>query len=212
MPTRKNAHRQICPQGKLPTRKNSHMEKCQHGCYFHLCQSLVRKIQGVGLKSEFECNTECKLLLKSLAALSFVPADDVKVVFGTLAQSFPDKESYNAVLSYFHCTYIEGAAGRTPMFPVKIWNHFDSAIEESPKTTNCCEGFHNELNSVFYCSHPSVWTVWYLFDGLQRDMACHKLTSVNTEAEDLKLKSGSMQINTKFRQNLLESILSRTTH
>ena len=67
------------------------------------------------------------------------------------------------------------------MFPVKIWNHFDSAIEEYPKTTNCCEGFHNALNSVFHCSHPSVW---YLFRGLQIDMACHKLTLVNTEAED----------------------------
>ena len=110
---------------------------------------------------------------------------DVKVVFGTLAQSFPDKESHNAVLSYFHCTYIEGAAGRTPMFPGKIWNHFDSAIEESPKTTNCCEGFHNALNSVFHCSHPSVW---YLFDGLQGDMACHKLNLVNTEARRPEVK------------------------
>ena len=26
------------------------------GCYFHLCQSLLMKIQSVGLKSEFECN------------------------------------------------------------------------------------------------------------------------------------------------------------
>ena len=42
-------------------------------------------------------------------------------------------------------------------------------------------------------------------------MACHKLTLVNTEAgRHLKLKSGSMQINTKFRRNLLESILPRT--
>ena len=102
------------------------------GCYYHLCQSRDREIQSVGWKSEFECNMECKLLLKSLAALSFVPADDVKVVFGTLVQSFPDIESYNAVLSYFHGTYIEGAARRTPMFSVKIWNHFDSAIEEYP--------------------------------------------------------------------------------
>ena len=156
------------------------------GCYFHLCQSLVMKIQSVGLKSEFECNMECIILLKSLAALRFVPADDVKVVFGTLAQSFPDKESYNAVPSYCYCTYIEGAAGRTPMFPVKILNHFDSAIEECPKTINCGEGFHNALNSVFHCSHPSVW---YLFDGLQRDMACHKLTSVNTEAGRPEVKN-----------------------
>ena len=87
-----------CPQGKMPTGKNTHKEKCPQGkclqgCYFHLCQSLFRKIQSVGLKSEYECNMECKLLIKSLAALSFVPADDVKVVFGTQVQSFPDKES-----------------------------------------------------------------------------------------------------------------------
>ena len=102
---RKEAHKEKCPQGKMPTGKNVHREKahkekcpqgkCQQGCYFHLCQSLVRKIHSVGLKSEFECNMKCKLLIKSLAALSFVPADDVKVVFGTLVQSFPDKESYN---------------------------------------------------------------------------------------------------------------------
>ena len=30
------------------------------GCYYNLCHSLVRKIQSVGLKSEFECNMECK--------------------------------------------------------------------------------------------------------------------------------------------------------
>ena len=95
MPTGKNAHKEKCPQGNMPTRKNAHTEKCSQGCYFHLCQSLVRKIQSVGLKSEFECNMECKLLLKSRAALSLVPADDEKGVFGTLAQSFPDKESYN---------------------------------------------------------------------------------------------------------------------
>ena len=152
MPTGKYAHKEKCPQGKINFEKTNMIaallafpEAEIKGCYFHLCQSLVRKIQSVGLKSEFEFNMERKLLLKSLAALSFVPADDVKVVFGTLAQSFPD---YNAVLSYFHCTYIEGAAGRTPMFPVKIWNHFDSAIEESPKTTNCCEGFLNQRTQL----------------------------------------------------------------
>ena len=95
MPRGKNAHKEKCLEGNMPTRKNAHTEKCSQGCYFHLCQSLVRKIQSVFLKSEFECNMECKLLLKSLAALSFVPADDEKGFFGTLAQSFPDKESYN---------------------------------------------------------------------------------------------------------------------
>ena len=75
----------------MPTGKYAHREKCPQGCYFHLCQSLVRKIQSVGLKSEFECNIECKLLLKSLAAFSFVPADDEKGFLGHWPNHFPTK-------------------------------------------------------------------------------------------------------------------------
>jgi len=31
MPTRKNAHKEKCPRGKIPTRKNAHEEKCPRG-------------------------------------------------------------------------------------------------------------------------------------------------------------------------------------
>ena len=31
MPTKKNAHKEKCPQGKIPTGKNAHREKCQQG-------------------------------------------------------------------------------------------------------------------------------------------------------------------------------------
>ena len=82
------------------------------------------------------------------------------------------------MLTYFFGTYIEGAAGRNPLFSIELWNHYDSALEKSPKTTNCCEGFHNALSSIFHCSHPSIW---FLFDGLQRDIAYHSLTLANAE-------------------------------
>lgn len=119
------------------------------GCYFHLSQSIIRKVGAVGLKVKFESDIDTKLMLKSLAALAFVPIKDVKSVFKELATTFPDEESYNDVLNYFFCTYIEGAAGRNPQFPTSLWNHYESALEKSPKTTNCCEGFHNALNSYF---------------------------------------------------------------
>ncbi|XP_053148756.1 uncharacterized protein LOC128343547 isoform X2 [Hemicordylus capensis] len=155
------------------------------GCYFHLCQSLIRKINNVGLKTEYETNMDINITLKSLAALAFVPIDDVRSVFDKLATKFPDEDSYNEVLTYFFSTYIEGAAGRDPQFPMRIWNHHDAALEQSPKTTNCCEGFHKALNSLCHCSHPSVWS---LFDGLQRDLACHKLTLATVQAGRLAVK------------------------
>lgn len=155
------------------------------GCYFHLYQSLIRKINSVGLKTKYETNVETKLKLKSLVALTFVPVNDVRNVFNQLIATFPNEDNYNEILNYFFSTYIEGAAGRNPLFPISIWNHYDAAIEKSSKTTNCCEGFHNALNSIFNCSHPSVW---FLFDGLQRDLACHRLTLSNKQAGHIEVK------------------------
>ena len=201
MLTRKNAHREKCPQGKMHTGKYAHKEKCPQGkmptrknAHMYnsfkivICMSAFVKNRamrkGILRSQKVEKNylnndwrnkekrkneqwneeTTKSIIHAQIISLSVEGFyfHDVKVVFGTLAQSFLDKESYNAVLSYFHCTYIKGAAGRTPMFPVKIWNRFDSAIEESPKTTNCFEGFHNALNSALHCSHPSVWYLYLM--------------------------------------------------
>ena len=155
------------------------------GCYFHLCQSLLRKVNSVGLKREFETDIDIKLKLKSLDALSFVPIPGVRSSFDKIAETFPNDEKFDDVLTYFFSTYIEGAAGRNPLFPIHIWNHFNAALERSPKTTNCCEGYHNALNSLFHCSHPSVWL---LFDGLIRDAACHRLTVANVDAGRREIK------------------------
>lgn len=127
------------------------------GCYFHLTQSLIRKINSEGLKLEYESNIDSRLALKSLTALAFVPTNDVKRVFHTLATSFPNEERYENVLNYFMLTYIEGAAGRDPLFPITIWNQYLEGLEQLPRTTNCCEGFHNALNSLFHHSHPNIW-------------------------------------------------------
>jgi len=155
------------------------------GCYFHLCQSLIRKVNSVGLKNAYESNINTKLMLKSLCALAFVPGSDVRNVFDIVAATFPDEESYNDILTYFLSTYIEGAVGRPPQFPIGCWNHVDAAAEQTPKTTNCCEGFHNALNAIFHCSHPSVWN---LFDGLRRDAACHRLILANAQAGRSEVK------------------------
>ena len=163
------------------------------GCYFHLCQSVIRKANSLGLKTLYQSSHDLKIKIKSLAALAFVPTTNVKYVFGILADTFPDDDDdLNQVLDYFFSTYIEGVGGRRPQFPIEMWNQYEAAIERSPKTTNCCEGFHNTLNSIFHCSHPSVWL---LFDGLKRDISCHKLTYEKSklgQAEEPKKKYQKM--------------------
>ncbi|EFA11974.1 hypothetical protein TcasGA2_TC001422 [Tribolium castaneum] len=71
------------------------------GCYFHLRQNLIRKINSVGLKTEYESDIDVKLRLKSLVALAFVPLQDVRKNFSLLAASFPNEDKFNAILTYF---------------------------------------------------------------------------------------------------------------
>ena len=59
------------------------------------------------------------------------------------------------------------------LFPISTWNQHNIAIIGGPRTTNCCEGFHNSLNSLFFTNHPSIWK---FLDGIRRDIAINKLT------------------------------------
>lgn len=143
------------------------------GCYFHLNQSLVRKVGNVGLKERFDTNFEFKLLVKSLAALCMVPPADVPALYDHLSDSFPaNDEACDDLLSYFERTYVRGRGNRDPMFKVQNWNHFAAAKDKDPRTTNHCEGWHHRLNSMLICKHPSIWK---LLKTLQQDIALNKL-------------------------------------
>ena len=86
-----------------------------------------------GLKREFDTDIDVKLKLKSLVASSFVPIADVRSSFDKIADTFPNDEKFDDILTYLFSTYIEGAAGRNPLFPIHIWNLFDAALERSFK-------------------------------------------------------------------------------
>ena len=105
--------------------------------------------------------------VKSLAALSFVPIEYVNEVFARLAEQFPQNEAYKDLLAYFEANYIRGQQIgnqiRNPRFPP----YPSDALGCAPKTTNCCERFHNALQGMFQVRHP---TVWHFFEGLQKDM------------------------------------------
>lgn len=161
------------------------------GCYFHLCQSLVRKVDDVGLRTDFDSDIDVKLRLKSLAALAFVPSSEVREVFDVLADSFPNEDRFNEILTYFFCTYIEGAARRNPQFPIRVWNHHEAVAGRSPKAIDCFEGSHKALNSIFQSSRPSVWS---LLDGLEADLARHKHKN-NLE----KAGAGQPEVKEKYR-------------
>jgi hypothetical protein len=148
------------------------------GCYFHLCQSILRKVHTVGLKGDYDDNHEIRGFIRCLTALSHVPVDDVIPTFEQLIDTMPADERVNEVATYFEHTYVRGRRrpGRgenygAAIFPVPLWNQFEAAGEGIARTTNSVEGWHHSLQSLFMCQHPTLWT---FLTGIERDCRMNK--------------------------------------
>ena len=59
------------------------------GCYFHLAQSIIRKVNELGMKTEYENESNFRCSLRCLAALALVPVDDLQEAFDLLVESMP---------------------------------------------------------------------------------------------------------------------------
>ena len=148
------------------------------GCYFHLCQSIIRKVNDVGLKVEYEGDSVMNGFIRCLPAISHVPEEHVTEAFDLLIEDMPTDDRVNELVTYFEHTYIRGRRrpGRgenygQAIFPVPLWNQYNSAGEGIARTTNSVEGWHHSLQSLFMCQHPNMWT---FLDGLRRDCEINK--------------------------------------
>lgn len=173
------------------------------GCYFHLCQSLLRKVNDVGLKTDYETDDAIRGFVRCLAALSHVPCNDVITAFEELLNDMPNDERVQEVVSYFEHTYIRGRRrpGRgtnygNPIFAIEVWNQFGAAGDGIARTTNSVEGWHYSLQSLFMSHHPNLWT---FLTGLERD--CHL-----SRAAYLQSVTGQVAVGRKKYRDLKERV------
>jgi MULE transposase domain len=151
------------------------------GCYFHICQSVLRKTNEVGLKAVYENDIAVCLYIRCLPALAFVPETDVLEAFDILEDSQPqDIDHLDELTSYFEHTYVRGRRQRgrgdhyaPALFPLRSWNQFKAGAEGIARTTNSVEGWHRSIQSLFGCHHP---TLWKFLTGLKADRAQQKAT------------------------------------
>lgn len=154
------------------------------GCYFHLCQSVLRKVNELGMKIDYESNNDLRIAVRCLPALAYVPSVDVAEAFDLLTESMPRYEKIEELLWYFDHTYIRGRRlrGRVEnyapaLFPIHMWNKFDASIEGIARTTNAVEGWHCGLQSLFMCSHPTMWT---FLEGMKKESCKQKAVYLQT--------------------------------
>lgn len=124
------------------------------GCRFHLCQAWYRKIQQLGLSSEYkkqnEESSEITKYLTYIFGLPFLRPEDVGDCFAIdFASILPKNDLVIKFSDYLVDNYID----ENSKFPPHIWAEHSSSVEH---TTNACESFHNQYNSSFYSAHPNL--------------------------------------------------------
>ena len=145
------------------------------GCFFHFVQCIWRQVQSSGLQERYAKEEEFAHEVKKLAALAFIPVDDVTSAFEQLTDSEFYKENDNCLhplIDYFEDTWIgrlkRGGNRRSPKFPIRLWNCYETIIDEIPRTNNSDEGWHNGFSSLLQAQHS---TIWKFIDGLKKEQS-----------------------------------------
>ena len=128
------------------------------GCFFHLQKSILRKIQDLGWKSNYETDSKFAYDVNKIGALAFLQPGDVQQGFDDLYGALPS--TFEPLLDYFEDTYIgrRKPNGRaTPRYPIGLWNMHRRTLDDAMRTNNQAEAWHRRFNSVIDCEHPSLW-------------------------------------------------------
>jgi hypothetical protein len=75
------------------------------GCYFHLTQSVLRKVNEIGLKVPYETDDAVRGSVRCLAALAHVPETDVSEAFDLLVDEMPAVDHIDELITYFEHTW-----------------------------------------------------------------------------------------------------------
>ena len=131
-----NAIRNVSPQTDIS------------GCFFHLSSNLWKHIQRAGLQERYMNEPQLSLQLGMIAALAFLPPQDVVNSFDQLCVVIRNQynEDADEVLDYFEDTYIgrfrRNAPRSPPLFPIELWNRFNQTAEELSPTNSNIEAWH----------------------------------------------------------------------
>ena len=158
------------------------------GCFFHLSQTVLRKIKDLGLTNLYCSSEEIRKYTKMLVALAFVPPTDITNVFESLHDVIPDE--LDDLVLYFEDTWIgrpcRRGRGRDAMFPPSVWSVYERAVSEHPRTNNLLEGWHRAMQMSIGHMHPTIYKFIDIL-RLEQNHTSNKVIRLDCEQhEDVK--------------------------
>lgn len=114
------------------------------GCNFHFNQALWRKVQEIGLTTQYRDNEEVRNHIRKCAALAYLPPDYISNAWIQIMENAPNEEAVVKFNDYFVEQWMENEW---------LWICYN----ERHRTTNSVEGWHNRLNRLIGKCHPNIF-------------------------------------------------------
>ena len=147
------------------------------GCNFHWKKNIFSNVGDKGCLSLFNENEFFQVLLDLIYTLCMVPPDDVVYAFESVIEPYhednlADHEDYEYVLnfiSYVENTYIgklnRRGERRPPLFPIPIWNIYQSILAQNNTTNNGVESWNGRWNNTIGTNH----NLWRIINGFKKE-------------------------------------------
>ena len=134
-----------------------------HGCFYHLCSNMWKRIQQSGLQERYINDPEFNLHLRMISVLAFAPPNHVQNSFDQLPVLIRNQygNGVDGVLDYFEDNYVGrfrvNSLRVIPTFPIDFWNLFHRTDEELPRTNNAADGWHRGFHAHVSACHTVFW-------------------------------------------------------
>jgi len=164
-------------------------------CFYHLTQSIWRKIQPVRLPNMYETNDDFRLFCGQIDAFVFLLVDEV--TDGIIHPKDTAPEKAKILLEYFDSTYVSGQLRsrrhhdglglifwRTPRtFLSYRWHMHEVTIADQLQINNICESWNNRFHTLVGQDYP---TIRKLIEILEAE--CARINGVLIQDEPHKTK------------------------
>ena len=116
------------------------------GCYYHFMQAIWRKVQALGLTSDYSNpqDTTLKNFVQKMGAIAFCPPAFVRPAWISVQQEAPQLLRVDELVDYFSTTWVNRS------YQIRKWNHYKT---DGPRTNNHVEGWHSRLKKVVGKAH-----------------------------------------------------------
>ncbi|KAG0429052.1 hypothetical protein DMUE_5769 [Dictyocoela muelleri] len=130
-------------------------------CYFHLTQSIWRRIQFEKLANKYKNDKNFSIYIKKIMVSAFLPKEKIFDFFYKCVENYQDKnneeiQKLNDFLAYTYFGRLDNGVYKRPIFDIKYWSIYERILKFEPRTTNIAEACHRVLNKNIGVINPNI--------------------------------------------------------